>query len=276
MQSLVGSPFLASPTVIVFGETGSGKSSLVNMLADETVAKISSDARGCTFESTAYHIRVSNADMRIYDTAGLGEADQGTVSATLAIANLYKLIRSLDSGINLLVYVIRGNRLKEMTTKNYQMFYDIFCKKKVPIVLVVTGLEGEDDMDQWWGRNEKEFAKYGMKFAGQACVTKTKGKSRDGVHLYQQEYDQSKSTVEEMIARTCSPIPWTMERNAWFVHVVQSIYNKFSKWLPFEPVALSKSLFSALRQIAGMGAEEAKAVANQVEKQIVTAERNGR
>ncbi len=43
-----------TPNVIIFGETGVGKSSLINMIAGTPSAAISSSAIGCTFESVGY------------------------------------------------------------------------------------------------------------------------------------------------------------------------------------------------------------------------------
>jgi hypothetical protein len=98
-----------------------------------------------------------------------------TVSPTNAVINVYKLICSLEDGVNLLVYCVHGPRIKESTVNNHKMFYSVFCKKKVPIVIVIviTGLENEDNMDAWWNENELAFMKHNMHFSDHLCGTAT-------------------------------------------------------------------------------------------------------
>src|SRR5258706_15773249 len=97
--------------VILFGESGSGKSSLVNMIVGKNVAKVSGSADGCTFKNEAFPAAINGTTFMIYDTAGLNEGDQGRVPHWNAIEELYTLIRQLDS-VSLLIYCMRG-RVKE-------------------------------------------------------------------------------------------------------------------------------------------------------------------
>jgi predicted GTPase len=90
--------------IILFGEAGSGKSSLVNMIVGGDVARVSGAAEICTFKSEAYDATIANTTYKIYDTAGLNEGDQGRVPHWKSIQELYTLIRELD-GISLLIYV---------------------------------------------------------------------------------------------------------------------------------------------------------------------------
>jgi len=121
------------------------------MLAGESKAKVGSDALGVTFQTDSYPIQIRGKSFKMYDTVGLSEGDSGTISASMAIGNLYQLIREVDGGVSLLVYVLRGPRLRSAARKNYRMFYEIFCMKQVPIVIVITGLEEQDDIQAWWG-----------------------------------------------------------------------------------------------------------------------------
>ncbi|OJA17865.1 hypothetical protein AZE42_05901, partial [Rhizopogon vesiculosus] len=99
----------ASPPVniIVFGESGVGKSSIINMLMGEPVAAVSNQAVGCTYESTKFRATIADKEVMLYDTAGLNEAEAGTVSPEQAIENLRSLVTELKT-VNLLVYCIRG------------------------------------------------------------------------------------------------------------------------------------------------------------------------
>ncbi|KAF8310052.1 P-loop containing nucleoside triphosphate hydrolase protein [Amanita rubescens] len=125
---------MATPNVVIFGETGAGKSSLVNMIAGSTVAQISTRAVGCTFRSTSFPVKIGGKRFNVHDTAGLDE----------------------DTGISLLVFCLRGPKIKEASVKNWRLFWEIICQRRVPVILAVTGLENEEKgMDNWWTENEE-------------------------------------------------------------------------------------------------------------------------
>src|ERR1700691_3918235 len=127
--------------VVVFGEAGVGKSSVINMLARRLVAQPSSGAKGCTFQCQKHPVDIDKIpkSVNLWETSGLN-GEEGESAAKQAIINLLELIRSWENGISLLVYCVRGPRVKESTVHNYQIFYQALCQEKVPIVLVVTGL----------------------------------------------------------------------------------------------------------------------------------------
>ncbi|KDQ59852.1 hypothetical protein JAAARDRAFT_33424 [Jaapia argillacea MUCL 33604] len=258
--------------VIIFGESGVGKSSIVNMIAGRDVAGTSSSLLGCTFEAQAYDVtpdplpHTSPVALRLFDTAGLNEGSAGTVASPNAIANLYTLLRNMDGGINLLVFVVRGPRIKQSTFINYDIFYKAFCQEKVPIVLIVTGLEQEDSIPDWWHDNQEAFDKYKMIFKDVACIVSTRGRRIGDQYMFQQEYDDSRSKVEQLILRNCTGEPWKMDRITWFTAILMSLYNHFTPILPgIKPAALAHSLYYGLRDGAGMAPHMAKIFANLTE-----------
>lgn len=238
--------------VIIFGETGAGKSSLVNMISEVEVAGTSSAASGCTFQSHPYEVDIAGKPFRLWDTAGLGEGDKGTATHKEAAQNLFKLICGLEDGLGLLVYCVRGPRIKEGTAKNYEMFHTVFCQGKVPIVLMMTGLEQEEPMKGWWPDNKDAFERHNMGFRGTACVTTTKGKKKHGQYVYEEEYQESRERSRDLILETCLDIPWKMEKKKWILAVFQAIYKFFSGM--FQYVELVAKL--------GFSDEEAKAFAS--------------
>ncbi|KIK42915.1 hypothetical protein CY34DRAFT_38468, partial [Suillus luteus UH-Slu-Lm8-n1] len=163
--------------IVIFGETGAGKSSLVNLITGKPSAQTSSDTLGCTTKTTVYEhdIVVQNKTLKVklFDTAGLDEGSEGAVPNKEAQKVLKKLLQTLmeQDGIHLLVYCVQGTRERSALRRNYQSLYSK-VKEKVPIVLVVTRLENQvPDMEQWWRANEQSISDLNMTFAGHACIT---------------------------------------------------------------------------------------------------------
>ncbi|KAF9231201.1 hypothetical protein BU15DRAFT_11629, partial [Melanogaster broomeanus] len=75
--------------IVIFGDSGVGKSSIINMLTG------SSSAIGPTFESSNYMIPINDETFSVWDTTGLDEGTHGRVLAEVAEKNLTKLLREL-------------------------------------------------------------------------------------------------------------------------------------------------------------------------------------
>jgi len=107
-----------------------------------------------------------------------------------------------QGGIHLLLYCVQGTTLTGVRAlrRNYKLFYSM-VKERVPIVLVVTGLENQEpEMEQWWKNNELSISDLGMTFAGHACITAAAIDEGDGDRL-KQRHDQSYDAVCEVIER---------------------------------------------------------------------------
>ncbi|KAH7916525.1 P-loop containing nucleoside triphosphate hydrolase protein [Hygrophoropsis aurantiaca] len=195
--------------VIVFGEGGVGKSSLINMIADPLSSKpqMSSNAVGCTFIHEAYSLTVHDQTFFLWDTPGLDEGSFGTVPAAKAKEELQILLRQLasTSGIDLVMYCIRGTRVRKALLQNYKFLCSVINRKVVPVVLVVTGLENcEGEMDDWWTQNESELKRCGMQFDGHACVT-TLDACVAKHPIIQNRREESYNNLRDLILQTYGP-----------------------------------------------------------------------
>jgi hypothetical protein len=171
------------------------------MLMGEPVAAVSNQAVGCTYASEKFRATIDDGrEVMLYDTAGLNEAEAGTVSPKQAIRNLRLLVNDLKT-VNLLVYCIRGTRYRKIVGDNYNIFCNMICggDRKVPVVLVVTGLENEENLDGWWDDNKEDYDE--MEFCDHACITATKGRTfKDGSgYIFQDIYDDSKEKVMRLL-----------------------------------------------------------------------------
>lgn len=207
--------------VILFGEAGSGKSSIVNMIVGKPVARTSNSAGGCTFESEVYDANFHDNSFRIHDTAGLNEGEQGRIPHWMAIQNLYTLIRQLD-GVSLLIYCMRG-RIKENAMANWKLFNKIICGEKVPIIAVVTGLEEEENPDDWWEREENKdlFRRHQMNPRAVVCVVSFRGKRNQHEDIYIASQEKLRRIIKDKRLRK----PWLEEKDKWFATIYENVYT---------------------------------------------------
>ena len=225
--------------IILFGEAGTGKSSVVNMIVGENVAPVSSTPMGCTFENTCYETWIETRSVtrnetlsknssietripcRVYDTVGLNEGEQGRVPHWKAVQALYTLIRELD-GVSLLIYCTRG-RIKENSRANWNLFNKLICAEQVPVIVVVTGLEHVWDLRDGTRRDELIAAsmKYQMPPKDLACVVPIRGKHNEHAELY----EWSQGELRGLIAKNYLNTPWSTNTEQWFSSIYCQVYK---------------------------------------------------
>ena len=217
------------PNIVFFGTAGSGKSSIINMLAGEQVAAVANGLRGCTFESSCYEVKIYGSTFNLWDTAGLNEAVTGKVPDAKATISLFHLLKSLDSGLNLLVFCMRGPKVKDVAPINWRLFHEIICDRKVPIIIAITHLEQEVSMDAWWDKNRGSFERHEMFPHGVACITAVRGpKTAPGVYRLDTEYTESRRKMMDLLKRSHLKDPWRVPLIEWFSTIVEK--TKESRW----------------------------------------------
>ncbi|KAG2030670.1 P-loop containing nucleoside triphosphate hydrolase protein [Suillus americanus] len=190
--------------VVIFGESGAGKSSLVNLITRKDEAETSCDAKGCTAAVNGHELWIQDKTLKVklFDTPGLDEDPRGTVPDKEARRILKELVQTLmkQGNIHLIIYCVRGEKLIRTLRRNYE-FIQSQVKRKIPIVLVVTSLESyEPDMEEWWRLNENTISKLGMTFAGHACVTT--GMITQS-NVTERGLNQSHDAVRKLIEQCC-------------------------------------------------------------------------
>ncbi|OXA61567.1 uncharacterized protein LOC110862874 [Folsomia candida] len=230
--------------VIVFGETGVGKSSLINMIVDKQIAETSDKAVGCTFE----HQKYSFLNYNIFDTVGLGEPEGGTVSTKDAVGKLLELITVLKSspGINLLILVMKKGRITESLKTNYELFVNIMTEKKVPVFLVITHADGEKEKNKWYVDNVDHFRRHKAHFHDVTTVCAKKG---ENVHknmqcYFKNCYAESRYNVLTLIKKYSLAEPYQI-RGLTFSKRVASMVNIITDFFGY-PRTLWEELYEFL------------------------------
>ncbi|KIJ19247.1 hypothetical protein PAXINDRAFT_37921, partial [Paxillus involutus ATCC 200175] len=159
--------------IVFFGQSGTGKSSIVNLIVASNVADTANNARACTRVSACYKTTIRNEAFNLWDTRGLGEGFFPSIFRESSETQLKKFLqkRYQKREIDLLVYCVRGSMDNEVLVKHYNAFCLTTRRLAAPVVIVVTNLEGEKNMEDWWERNWSRLQSLGMEFDGHACIT---------------------------------------------------------------------------------------------------------
>ncbi|KAG1730252.1 P-loop containing nucleoside triphosphate hydrolase protein [Suillus paluster] len=213
------------PNFIVFGEMGVGKSSLINLIAGEQVAKVSPDALSCTLGSTEHQIRVSDPQLNVnlFDTAGLDTPTVDSHTGYLnALVKAHELIVSLKNqgGVHGLLFCVKG-RVTTTTQQNYRLIFEFLCQGQVPLALVVTNLENEEEsMDEWWTRNQAHFKAYGIDPVTHVCITTIKGHN----NAYATRYSESRTKVHNILRELGSREACLVDVIGWFSWLCKKLW----------------------------------------------------
>ena len=257
-----------SCNVIVFGDTGAGKTSVIKMLSNEVeVSAKASSAGGSTFESKAYDVDINDHSYVFHDTVGLEDGTSISMSPKDALIALYQLMLKVEGGINLLVYVHRG-KIKPSQVENYRLFSHVLCQSKVPTALVVTGLEEVDSMDDWWEANKALYDEQEISTEHYACITSTRGKfhSKHKEYVYQDQYEESQTILKALFLKASLLNPWKIPNtpNRWKSLVVE-IYNIFAVKFKWKHLVANESLYHDLLEI-GVTEDQAKEWVNSMNR----------
>ncbi|KAG1742215.1 P-loop containing nucleoside triphosphate hydrolase protein [Suillus lakei] len=253
-------------TIVLFGETGAGKSSLVNLMAEEEVANTSPDMQRCTMKWKEHIIGFGGDSYTVFDTVGLEEPQLGVKGYLETVENAYQLIKTLEGrgGIDLLLFCIRAGRVTATLQSNYRLFHEFLCDKKVPIVLAITNLEREQRMEDWWDRNRRTFEKYQIEVAGHACITAAN--RLDGRH--KQLYDDSCIAIRILVQQFTTD----GQKKAWIGgdNVFVSLIIKLKELLTGNSHVKKKNIASHLTKRCGISKDVAQQLVDMMKKDTAT------
>jgi GTPase SAR1 family protein len=251
--------------ILIVGDVGVGKSSLVNLIAGKQLANTSDGAANCTLQSKQYNVPVDGVEFALHDTAGLHEA-KGNMKTKEYLNSVYQanaLISKLErsGGISLLVFCMKFGRVSNTMQETYNLFVDVFCNCQVPVVIVVTHLEFYQPMEKWWDKNEKDFKRYGLRPQGHACITTTRGYKNSFNH----KYEESRKKIQKLLLEHSGLVAWKEEKASWLKRVVLHMCSWLSPRVE-QPESDSSALRRKLTKRCGFSVEDAELVAQEIEK----------
>jgi predicted GTPase len=248
--------------VLVFGTTGTGKTSLCNALTGKD-RPVSNSAKGVTFVSHTYDqvgIDVGKS-LIITDTAGLNEAESGTVNPQNAIDELIKLLRNSSEGYNLLIHVFRIPRITKSEETNYKFFVKLIADSKIPTILVATGCENNDPMSKWKKDNAHIFSEMGLHYKDIICTCFASGGRM--ASIFDELREESSQAVVQAINTyaTSEPVKIYSPGEGVFV-VFKKAWNWLVDWFGAEKLRFNiNEKLIELIMYTGCSREEAKTIA---------------
>ncbi|KAG0318988.1 hypothetical protein BGZ99_005352 [Dissophora globulifera] len=155
-EIFLDSPPINNKNIILVGKTGTGKSSVANMLVQgdmyhDNVREVSDRASGMTTSV----IKVAGRGWTVTDTVGLGESETGgTVVTKDALQLLENVLKASIQGFHYVGFVVNKNKGRVSTKDHlslFRMFETIFAGAEDNFVLIFTGCEDE----RWLAKNKE-------------------------------------------------------------------------------------------------------------------------
>ncbi|CAE7339251.1 Gimap4 [Symbiodinium natans] len=151
--------------ILVVGETGTGKSTIVNMLYNQD-SSVSCCQQPCQTGATAssvtkasaMHLNIRTGWLHV-DTVGVGDPDLQTPDI---LDNIRKFIRDTSLGVHAVVVVMKMGRVSQGTRANMRLLEHLFHAEGVKSngLLLLTHWQGElgeedKDLEEWMGEDKQ-------------------------------------------------------------------------------------------------------------------------
>jgi len=223
--------------ILIFGQSRQGKSSLINLLLDKNKdngASVSDKVTGCTFETEPYW----NDEYCFWDTAGLNEQDNGGVMNSQATKNLIKFIKN-SQGFHGAIMVVSWSNINNVSTKrNWDLFYDAFLSKRIPVIICITGrgIESAENDQKWIDEQSPIIEELGFVSPNNKatkCVIYSKDDSEISISIlpiYKKYKGISKSYVYQLLKYNVTNDYYNpLSEMNWF-DLFKKLYNTIMGW----------------------------------------------
>lgn len=218
--------------VLVFGTTGSGKTSLCNAITGFSMP-VSDSANGVTFESYTYkEIQIGEDVLILTDTVGLNESAKGTIPSSDALLGLIKLVQDSKEGFNLIIQVTGEPRITSSLHDNYNFFSKALSNGKIPIILVRTKAENSARMSEWGLQEKSKFESAGFDYVEIIAGCFVIGESPEMEAVYKPIREASTEAVIRAIKEGALSESYQIYYDELsFEYVMKRVYNAFVDWI---------------------------------------------
>lgn len=162
--------------VLIFGEIGVGKSSIINLIMGQDAAQTSPDQESPALTHTPYEVSLGTHRFKLWEVSSIEST--GFFRTSFLKWRLKKSYKKLckDGGVYLLLYCMRWSMAERALVRGYKSFTDIVGSTagpgRISVAAVITSLEGyPQNMDQWWMSNKDNLERLGTRFSAHACIT---------------------------------------------------------------------------------------------------------
>jgi hypothetical protein len=140
-----------------------------------------------------------------------------------ALVKAHELIVSLKNrgGVHGLLFCVKAGRVSNTMQQNYRLFYEFLCQEEVPLALVVTNLEYEENMDDWWTKNKAHLENSGIIPVTHVCITTIRGYK----DAYATRYFESRKKVLNMLKELGNRDACSVGANNWFTRKREFLFS---------------------------------------------------
>ena len=199
--------------VVIFGRTGVGISSLVNLISGYPASKDHSDAKtkASRIKPHLASFRNSHKEFLLYELPGFGGHIQD--------AKILNMVRQIerDVGIDLFIYCFRQQKATVLSNTGRHIQHCV--SQRIPMIAVVTGMElFKPEMDEWWNVVIDDYGStngtkvermcFGVddrdsRFDAHACITTLPAARADLVEKLRKRKELSEELIRRLILEHC-------------------------------------------------------------------------
>lgn len=158
--------------ILITGGTGTGKSSTINALFKNKVAKVGTTLKAQTMETEKYEID----NLTIWDSPGLGESDEADKIHSQKIIELLKKKEPFNNKllIDLVLVIIDGSARQFKPT--YELINEVLIPniEKERIVIAVNKIDKIDTVDEAWDKVNNKPTKELQDYLEQVIIPEIK------------------------------------------------------------------------------------------------------
>eukprot|EP01133_Synstelium_polycarpum_P009018 gene9018-10576_t len=194
------------------------------------------------------------------DTVGLDECEGGKVNPVTACRSLIGLLKNSKEGYHVIIMVVRIGSILASTVNNNKLFVNKLADNKIPLLVVVTGCELEDPMQDWVTNNRVHFEKAGVQPKAMIASTFAKATRK---HNFDPEIKETVGAIRSFLTSHVSsnPEPIKIYNSEDTINTVMTrIWNKFAKMLKLHALQIvNKAVYDLLGRL-GLPMIEAKSI----------------